>query len=42
MYIKTLQYTFKYVQFLTVENLPAMQKTQFGLWVWKIPWRREW
>ena len=20
----------------------AMQKTQFDLWVWKIPWRREW
>ena len=42
MYIKTLQYKFKYVQFLTVENLSAMQKTRFDLWVWKIPWRREW
>ena len=25
-----------------VKNLPAVQKTGFNLWVWKIPWRREW
>ena len=26
----------------TVKDLPAMQETQFHLWVEKIPWRREW
>ena len=24
------------------KNLPAKQETPLGLWVWKIPWRREW
>ena len=30
MYMKTLHYTFKYVQLLTVNNLPPMQKTGEG------------
>ena len=30
MYMKTLHYTFKYVQLLTVNNLPPMQKTREG------------
>ena len=25
-----------------IKNQPAMQETQFDLWVGKIPWRREW
>ena len=26
----------------TVKNLPAMQETEFDLWVEKIPWSRKW
>ena len=26
----------------TVKNLPAMQETEFDLWVEKILWRKEW
>ena len=25
-----------------VKNLPAKKESQFGPWIWKIPWRKKW
>ena len=25
-----------------IKNLPAKKETQFGPWIWKIPWGKKW